>query len=289
VNAVERIFITELKWLFREQTVSDFGIDAQAEVSIDGEPTGQLIALQIKGGTSFFSRKHKDGFIYRGELRHLEYWDRHSLPVFLVIHNPDDGNTLWQRIERRICRVTDKGWSVIIPTENVLNSHSAYHLANGLVNDEEARLRFAFILDAQFMTKFKGQTVRMIWEDWINKGLGLRNPTFKFPGGETVRFENWYPTHDIFKAMSRIYPWLQYVYAAEITEEAGEVEFHTLDVKLRPAALAYLKSEDFFRDGIPDDRPEPPERDSDNDDYESWAQGDYSELQETPWNDRDEI
>ena len=32
VNAVEAVFLNDFKWIFREQAVSDFGIDAQAEV-----------------------------------------------------------------------------------------------------------------------------------------------------------------------------------------------------------------------------------------------------------------
>jgi hypothetical protein len=41
VNAVEAIFLS-MKWLFRRQLESDFGIDAQAEIVNDeGNPTGQ--------------------------------------------------------------------------------------------------------------------------------------------------------------------------------------------------------------------------------------------------------
>ncbi|MBG0808099.1 DUF4365 domain-containing protein [Methylosinus sp. H3A] len=287
VNAVEAIFLRRLKWLFREQPVSDFGIDAQAEVTVDGEPTGKLIALQIKSGQSFFSRKCPEGFIYRGEMRHLDYWENHSLPVFLILHNPDDGTTLWQKIDRRICKLSKRGWSVLVPNENVLDEKAQYHLAHGLVNDDESKRRFAFSVDASFMERFKDETVTMIWEDWINKGLGLRNPTFKFPNGETMRFESWYPTHDVFEAMSCIYPWLQYEYAEEISEESGEVEFHVLDVELRPAAKGFLEAEAFFREGINESPPEPLGREDDDFD-DAWSQGEYSELAETLWNDKDD-
>ena len=50
VNAVEEAFL-KMGWLFREQPISDFGIDAHAEPTSDDWPTGQLIALQIKSGT----------------------------------------------------------------------------------------------------------------------------------------------------------------------------------------------------------------------------------------------
>lgn len=50
VNAVESIFIRELKWIFREQTISDWGIDAHVEVTNRDEPIGRLLAVQIKSG-----------------------------------------------------------------------------------------------------------------------------------------------------------------------------------------------------------------------------------------------
>jgi Domain of unknown function (DUF4365) len=40
VNAVEAVFLNDFKWIFREQAVSDFGIDAQAEVVEFDKPTG---------------------------------------------------------------------------------------------------------------------------------------------------------------------------------------------------------------------------------------------------------
>lgn len=82
VNAVERIFL-EMGWLFREQPINDYGIDAHAEPK-DGEtPTGQLVALQIKSGESYF-RKRGDNFVFYGEQRHLDHWQNHILPVTLL-------------------------------------------------------------------------------------------------------------------------------------------------------------------------------------------------------------
>src|SRR5258708_29082347 len=121
VNAVEAIFLNDFGWLFREQTVSDYGIDAQVEVVENNEPTGKLIALQIKTGASYF-RPKGDDFVFYGELRHLEYWTRHSLPMFLVLHDPEKKLTLWQKVERPLAHVTDKGWAILAPAGNVLNT-----------------------------------------------------------------------------------------------------------------------------------------------------------------------
>src|SRR5262249_4360686 len=54
INAVEKIFLHEFSWLFREQPVSDYGIDAQVEVVENNKPTGKLIALQIKTGSRWY-------------------------------------------------------------------------------------------------------------------------------------------------------------------------------------------------------------------------------------------
>ena len=90
VHAVGLIFSKELNWIFREQTVSDYGIDAHAEIKDDeGNPTGKLIALQIKSGKSYFIKKG-DGYVYRGKIRHLKYWESHCLPSssFSIIQRP---------------------------------------------------------------------------------------------------------------------------------------------------------------------------------------------------------
>jgi hypothetical protein len=141
VNAVESIFLNELGWLFREQMVSDFGIDTQVEVVENNEPTGKLIALQIKSGASYFRRKGND-FVFYGEKRHLEYWIRHSLPVFLILHDPDRNLVLWQKVERRLANITDKGWSIIVPSANLLNAASKVFLSDGIAHDDESIRRF---------------------------------------------------------------------------------------------------------------------------------------------------
>ena len=53
VSKLETLF-AESGWFFREQFVKDYGIDAQVEVVENDDPTGQLIAIQIKSGESLF-------------------------------------------------------------------------------------------------------------------------------------------------------------------------------------------------------------------------------------------
>ena len=50
---------------FREQSESDYGIDAHAELIEFEQPTGRLLAIQIKSGPSYLSDRSPDGFIFR--------------------------------------------------------------------------------------------------------------------------------------------------------------------------------------------------------------------------------
>jgi hypothetical protein len=80
-------------WAFREQPVADFGIDAHVEPCSEDRPTGRLIALQIKSGSSYFAEPARGGWVFRGSDTHLLYWFRHALPVVLLLHDPESGIT----------------------------------------------------------------------------------------------------------------------------------------------------------------------------------------------------
>lgn len=79
------IFTRDLHWIFRELPVPDIGIDALVEVVSEGEATGEWIALQVKSGESFFREKSAEGFVYRGDADHLEYWLNLPIPTLLVL------------------------------------------------------------------------------------------------------------------------------------------------------------------------------------------------------------
>jgi hypothetical protein len=110
VHAVGLIVNEKLHWIFREQPVSDYGIDAHIEVvEPDGSLKGRLLGVQIKSGPSFFSESHPYGWIYRGEKRHLDYWLRHVLPVIVVLYDLESGETYWQAVTPETVSDTGKG------------------------------------------------------------------------------------------------------------------------------------------------------------------------------------
>jgi HEAT repeat protein len=108
--------VSNLGWFFREQPISDFGVDAHVEApNALGQPSGRLLALQIKAGKRWFQEKLTDGVVYRGSLRHLAYWKEHSLPVVLVLYDPTEKDCFWQVVQEGKIEPTAKGWKIVIP------------------------------------------------------------------------------------------------------------------------------------------------------------------------------
>jgi hypothetical protein len=121
VSAVQLQF-TKLGYIFREQTISDYGIDAQIEFKIEGKASGKLIGLQIKSGDSYFAEESDDYFVYRGKIEHLKYWTEHSLPVIIILHDLRSEISYWQSISNYNAQRTKSGWKIKIPKNQRINA-----------------------------------------------------------------------------------------------------------------------------------------------------------------------
>ncbi|MCJ8145358.1 DUF4365 domain-containing protein [Acinetobacter sp. A3.8] len=124
-------YFTQLGWIFREQANSDFGIDALVEVAKNGRPTGQLIALQIKGGSSNF-RKTKTGLTFYFEERHKLYWLNFRIPVLVILHDPLSDSMFWGEVNGDSIKPTRKMWKLQIPYGNQLTVLSKHALEQTL-------------------------------------------------------------------------------------------------------------------------------------------------------------
>ena len=70
VAAVSLIF-EKIGFVFREQPVGDYGIDAIVEERLSRrELSGKLIGVQIKSGAHFFEETKDDKVVFRGEMKH---------------------------------------------------------------------------------------------------------------------------------------------------------------------------------------------------------------------------
>lgn len=115
VHRVHGIVIKDLRWLFREQPLPDYGVDAQIEVVDADERIDGLLGLQIRGGDSRFARPNGDrGWTFRDSSDHLDYWLRYTLPVLVVIVDSDD-NAFWEAVTPETVKETPKGFTMLIP------------------------------------------------------------------------------------------------------------------------------------------------------------------------------
>ncbi len=110
-------------WIIREQTM-DYGTDAQVEVVTDDRPTGRLISLVIKAGSSYFARPVKGGWHYHGDEAHLLYWMRYELPVVLVFYDPESRLAYWASMTPNAVQYTSSGWQILVPSDQVLDERS---------------------------------------------------------------------------------------------------------------------------------------------------------------------
>jgi hypothetical protein len=265
IHAVGAAF-TKLGWIFREQTTDDYGIDAQVEIKEDGRPTGKLIALQIKSGPSYFRKSSKArSYTYYGQEKHLRYWERHALPVFLILHHPNRKLILWQRIERRLVKTRKNGsWSIEVPRKNALDEEAKRYLSKGIGSDDESVRRFRLALDADLIALLADKPdARMRVQERLDKGaFRFRTIEFWFDPDNLrpdIVQDDVYHLNSVHQVMTIWFPWLNYEYAEPVPDE-GAAAHHQFRISVNAIGRAFLTLQEFYQHGPePKSRPEPPE------------------------------
>lgn len=128
---------------FRLQSI-DFGIDALAERIHDDAASGQLLAMQIKSGPSYFSEEDGDAFVFRFGDRHRTYWLEHSLPVVICLCDVDTGKVYWESVVPETIQSTGKNNKILVPKRQTVDPAHADGLA-ALVSPVVASSRYTVI------------------------------------------------------------------------------------------------------------------------------------------------
>jgi hypothetical protein len=102
-------------YAFREQSTSDFGIDAHAERRDGAGGTGELLALQIKSGPSHFRERAAGGWWLRTDPDHADYWVNHALPVVVVMVDIDSRRVYWQEVSSATVVFAGTGVKLLVP------------------------------------------------------------------------------------------------------------------------------------------------------------------------------
>ena len=95
--------IAKMGLIWRETATGDVGIDGQVEfVDEAGQATGRLLGFQVKSGRSYFKYESENAFLFYPEDRHRHYWEQHPLPVILVLHDPESGQSYWADVRQQL-------------------------------------------------------------------------------------------------------------------------------------------------------------------------------------------
>lgn len=198
-------------WLFREQMIHDFGIDAHVEITSENYPTGELIAIQIKSGMSFFSEYNEHSYVFRTEDKHIEYWSNHTLPVILVLYNPDEDVLYWQVVNESNVVSTGKGWKIEVPKAKKLDDDSLSVLRELTQPEPYIQKLNKLKLDRYWMEKINdGYDVYVGFDDWINKSLSRYQISLSCEGESQHWPMTYCPSMSIEDALEFFLPWADF-------------------------------------------------------------------------------
>lgn len=127
---------TEMDAIWRPTPCHDLGIDGQIEFLQPGTSisTGHIVAVQSKAGPSYFSNDDADYVYFYPEEKHRRYWRLLKLPVLLVLHNPNDGMTLYARVK---VQMPDHG-PIAVRKHDVFAADCRSHLIDISQEDNDA-------------------------------------------------------------------------------------------------------------------------------------------------------
>lgn len=266
VSAVAKC-IAQMGLIFREQPTDDYGIDAQIETFDREYASGRLIAVQIKSGDSFFNEITNNNIIFRGERKHYDYWMNHSLPVILVLYNPQDDKCYWKEVNEETAVLTGKNWKIEIPITNVLDNSTKSQLVRIADNLTEYEKKFnSFLLAKPWMQEIvSGNKVVLNVQEWINKTSGRGD--FKLRILDKTRQERQIfdrsflgfglkPYEQVFK---ELFPWAKIIIDAEFYEEYDDEALLDQDFEAAlctyPSSVGAIFDRDRFCYVYPEDCP----------------------------------
>lgn len=124
-----REMVHRLGHIFRETTTRDYGIDGQIEILAlrDGAKyaTSKLLAVQIKCGKKYI-RSSGDNIPFYCNATHANYWQEHSLPVILILCDPETRICYWEWINQNTITPTPKGARILVPKNKTLDKAGGY-------------------------------------------------------------------------------------------------------------------------------------------------------------------
>ncbi|MFH2064742.1 MAG: DUF4365 domain-containing protein [Pseudomonadota bacterium] len=127
---IAMIAFESLGFAFREQKENDFGIDAHAELILSEHPTGQIMGIQLKSGSSYLSESIEGGYVFRTDKKHADYWQKHALPILICLCDVSNQVVYWQAVTDETLIPTGKGYKIIVPSKQTIEVPSFKELCD---------------------------------------------------------------------------------------------------------------------------------------------------------------
>jgi hypothetical protein len=153
VSLVSMTVLDALRWAFRRTPQeADFGVDAYIDIVTNGGyVTGKSLAVQIKTGRSYLVESGSDAWLYRGNLKHVNYYLSLSVPVILLLVDPESRQIWWRHFQAYETDGTQEGWTIRVPKINRFdeNARPQLELLAGPVTDYLPHLQEHWMLGDQ--------------------------------------------------------------------------------------------------------------------------------------------
>ena len=185
-----------------------------------------MLALQIKSGKSWFRESTSDGFVFRPEARHVEYWLGHALPVVVVLANADERIAYWQVVTEETITCTGTRWKMTVPATNILSAAAAAALMGASEGDAYTlKLRQMQLARPWMEHLAAGGRLTIDFDEWINKTSGRASLLLMAldEHEEVAAVHEWplifLPFADYAVELPRMFPWANLTMDAENDED----------------------------------------------------------------------
>lgn len=130
ITVLKRIIENDFKWLFRpNHKEHDFGIDAYIDVITEaGHITGKTIAAQVKTGSSYFNETNNFGWVFRGQMAHLNYYLNHDIPIIIILVDEINQKVYWCNCDPDKTEKAGDNWKITVPFNSELQISSKSEL-----------------------------------------------------------------------------------------------------------------------------------------------------------------
>jgi hypothetical protein len=109
--------------------------------------------------------------VFYPEAKHRFYWERFPLPVLIVLHDPNTGNSYWQDVRQILRKPGANPAGILVPKANVLQIADANALFQGFAVSGEPFLELDDVLSHLIQTKSQNASFPVSFFDLFCNGL----------------------------------------------------------------------------------------------------------------------